>query len=228
MCGRYALGASAEDVAAEFGPLNDKLTSWQPLWSIAPTDVVPIVHERDGERTLDAARWDWSKPRSMGSGPLINARIEKLDTAFWRPAFRRRRCIVPLTGYYEWTGPKGAKQPHYLHSKGTKILAAAGLAWDVTIDGQPHRCVVIVTRRAQDAAGTVHDRMPALLDDDLRQAWLDPTPLTDPPAREQLLDAIDLSSQRLASSVSSRMVDRKVNSVQRINPADPRLIEPIL
>lgn len=96
------------------------------------------------------------------------------------------------------------------------------------IDGQQHRYVLIPwTRRAQNAAEAVHDRMPALIDEHLRQAWLDPRPLTDPPAREQLLDALDLSSQRLASSVSSRMVDRKVSSVQRIDPADPLLIEPI-
>lgn len=230
MCGRYAVGASAEDIEAEFGPLNEKLPTWQPLWSIAPTDQVPIVHEQSAahERVAELAHWDWPKPPSMPRGrPLINARIEKLDSSFWRAAFRRSRCIVPMSGYYEWTGQAGSKQAHYLHSEDGRLVAAAGLTWTANIQGRSQRVTVVVTRRSQDAAGAVHDRMPAGLDDDLRQAWLDPSPLTDPRAREQLLDALDLSSQRLASSVVSHMVDRKVNSVQRVDPRDRRLITPI-
>lgn len=232
MCGRYAVGASASDLGAEFGPLNDKITSWHPLWSVAPTNDVPIVHEQHDGRALELARWDWPKPSTMRSrGPIINARIEKLDGSFWARAFRRARCIVPLTGYYEWTGAKGDKQPHYLYSSTADehpaLLAAAGLTWTVEIAGDRQRVVVIVTRAARDAAGRVHDRMPAMLDQDLRSAWLDPTVLTDQEARTDLIDGLKTSSERLASSVVSHKVDRRVSSVQRIDPRDRTLIDPI-
>lgn len=91
--------------------------------------------------------------------PVINARIEKLDTAFWVPAFSAARVVVPMSGYYEWTGEKGDKTPHFLHGDG--LLAAAGLTWSIEVKGEKTRCFVVITREACDAGGEVHDRMPA-------------------------------------------------------------------
>ena len=68
-------------------------------------------------------------------------------------------------GYYEWTGPKGAKQPHFIHND--ELLAAAGLTWTMDVARERHRVFVVVTREARDASGDVHDRMPAFLTPDL-------------------------------------------------------------
>lgn len=225
MCGRYAVSATADDLASQYGTLNEKLPAWSPLYSIAPTNLVPVIHEQAPQlgRVLDLARWDWPKPASMPrGGPIINARMERLDTTFWRGPFGRSRCIVPMSGYFEWTGAAGSKQPHFL--SGDELLSAAGLTWTADVAGVRQRVTVVVTRRSQDAAGQIHDRMPAFLDDDLLDTWLDPDPLTDRTERQQLLDTLDLTSQRIASTVRSRLVDRRVNSVRSIDPTDPTLI----
>lgn len=101
---------------------------------------------------------------------LINARIEKIDSGFWAPAFTAARCVVPMRGYYEWTGEKGDKTPHYLHGDG--LLAAAGLTWSMDVKGEHVRCFVVITRKARDAGRTVHDRMPAFLAPDAMDATL--------------------------------------------------------
>lgn len=148
--------------------------------------------------------------------------MERLDTAFWRGPFGRSQCIVPMSGYFEWTGTAGSKQSHFL--SGNELLSAAGLIWTADVTGVRQRVTMVITRRSQDAAGEIHDRMPAFLDDDLLDAWLDPDPLTDRAKRQQLRDALDLASQRIASTVRSWLVDRRVNSVRSIDPTDPTLI----
>lgn len=237
MCGRFALDSTTDQLIREFVAAGGRLEDWTPTYSIAPTTLAPIVLERpvDGapSRELELAKWDWPKPPGRPAGaPIINARIEKLAERFWVGAFSSSRALIPMGGYLEWTGEKGDKQPHYLHGDG--VLAAAGLAWTIDIDGRRQRVFVVITREARDASGEVHDRMPAFVDESLWDEWLSPEPLTiqgDPAAsrrrREALLEQLDASSAAIASTIRTHLVDRRVNNSRTVDPYDPTLIEPL-
>lgn len=243
MCGRYALRDDVDQLIREFvaaggRPDEWRPEGWQPTYSIAPTTWAPIVRERvvDDERVreLTLAQWDWERKPSMPrGGPIINATIEKLDGSFWGAAFSSSRCIVPMTGYFEWTGEKGDKTPHFLHADGT--LAAAGLTWSFgAADGTRRRAFVVVTREARDASGEIHDRMPAFVDDELLEAWLSPVPLTiagDAAAsrrrRAELLEQLDVSSAAIASTIRTHVVDRRVNNSRSVDRYDSTILDPV-
>ncbi|MFE2772315.1 SOS response-associated peptidase [Microbacterium resistens] len=228
MCGRFAMDAHTDELIQEFvaggGDPQDWWKEWHGSYSIAPTDSAPIVRDRGEGRFLELVRWDWQKPPSRPTGaPIINARIEKLATGFWAPAFTAARVVVPMRGYFEWTGEKGSKVPHFLHGDG--LLAAAGLTWSMDVKGERLRCFVVVTREARDAGGEVHDRMPAFLTPDAMEAWLEPVKL-DRGGRDEMLATLDASSAAVASSIRQYVVDRKVNNSRTVDPTDPTLIEP--
>lgn len=228
MCGRFAMDAKTDELIQEFvaegGKPEDWWKSWHGSYSIAPTDDAPIVRDRGDGRFLELVRWDWQKPPSRPKGaPIINARIEKLVTGFWAPAFTAARCVVPMRGYFEWTGEKGNKTPHFLHGDG--LLAAAGLTWSMDVHGEHVRCFVVITREARDAGGEVHDRMPAFLTPDAMDAWLEPVKL-DRPGRENMLATLDGSSAAVASTIQQYIVDRKVNNSRTADSDDPTLIQP--
>ncbi|SUE27771.1 Uncharacterised ACR, COG2135 [Nocardia farcinica] len=230
MCGRFAMDAKTDELIQEFvaqgGKPEDWWKHWQGSYSIAPTDPAPIVRDRGDGRILELVRWDWGKPPNRPAGaPIINARIEKLDTGFWLPAFSAARCVVPMRGYYEWTGPKGDKTPHFLHADDNGLLAAAGLTWSMQVKGEKVRCFVVVTREARDAGGEVHDRMPAFLTGEAMDAWLQPVSL-EAGDRQEMLALLDGSSTAVASTIRQHVVDRRVNSVRTADPSDPGLIAP--
>jgi putative SOS response-associated peptidase YedK len=238
MCGRFAINKQTDDLVREFVASGGRAEDWAGSYSVAPTTTAPIVREvlTDGgniERELDLARWDWPKPPNRPSGaPIINARMEKLPTGFWVGAFSQSRCIVPMVGYYEWTGEKGDKTPHYIHAAG--VLAAAGLTWTAEVKGERKRVFVVVTREARDASGEVHDRMPAFLTPDLWDRWLSPVTLTEAgdtaaskANRLQLLDELEHSSSAVASTMRTHIVDRRVNNSRTAAPNDAGLIEPV-
>lgn len=229
MCGRFAMDAKTDELIQEFvangGDPQDWWNEWHGSYSIAPTDPAPIVRDRGDGRFLELVRWDWEKPKNMRPGaPLINARVEKLATGFWAPAFTAARCVVPMSGYFEWTGEKGAKIPHYLHGDG--LLAAAGLTWSMDAKGEQTRCFVVVTREARDAGGEVHDRMPAFLTPEAMDAWLEPVKL-DRPGREEMLALLDGSSTAIASTIEQYVVDRKVNNSRTVDRDDPAVVQPV-
>lgn len=223
------MDAKTDELIQEFvangGDPQDWWNEWHGSYSIAPTDPAPIVRDRGDGRFLELVRWDWEKPKNMRPGaPLINARVEKLATGFWAPAFTAARCVVPMSGYFEWTGEKGAKIPHYLHGDG--LLAAAGLTWSMDAKGEQTRCFVVVTREARDAGGEVHDRMPAFLTPEAMDAWLEPVKL-DRPGREEMLALLDGSSTAIASTIEQYVVDRKVNNSRTVDRDDPAVVQPV-
>jgi putative SOS response-associated peptidase YedK len=229
MCGRFAMDATIDDLIRQFvidgGRPEDWWREFHGSYSIAPTDDAVIVRDRGEGRLLELVRWDWQKPANRPKGPpMINARIEKLATGFWAPAFTAARCVVPMRGYFEWTGEKGDKTPHFLHGDG--LLAAAGLTWSMQLPtGESARCFVVITRQAQDAGGEVHDRMPAFLTPGAVDEWLEPAKL-DRDGREGMLALLDASSVEVASTITQYVVDRKVNSTRAVDPSDPTVIEP--
>lgn len=233
MCGRFALDEHVNTLIADFVATGGDYREWVPSFSIAPTNRVPIVRERSGEtgdtaRSLDLARWGfrpgWAKP---GGPAPINARMETLATnGMFRGAFASQRCLVPMSGYFEWTQEADGKQPHYIH--GTGILAAAGLYAARKEDDEWELSFTIATREATDASGQVHDRMPVFLERDTWADWLNPAKAGTPDAADgALLQAMmDESSLAVAATLHTHAVDRKLNNTRTVDRTDETLIEP--
>lgn len=204
MCSRYSLTAPPEAVRAYFATAN--ALEFPARYNIAPTQPVLIVRRTlAGEREQYLVRWglipSWVKdPRDFTT--LINARSE---TAAEKPSFRgsmrHRRCIVPATGFYEWTGKPGAKQPHLFRPRNGDVMALAGLAehW-VGADGSELETMAILTTSANATMAPYHDRMPVILAPEHFDVWLDCTSGTSKfaesllgPAPADLLEVIDVS-----------------------------------
>jgi putative SOS response-associated peptidase YedK len=180
MCGRYRLTAKERYIRDHFG-LGEDL-SWAPRWNIAPTQKVPIVRQDRNEpkRTFSLVRWGlipaWAKDASIGF-KTINGMSE---TAAEKPAFRgamkRRRCLIPADGFYEWARISSKeKQPYSFGMIDDSVFAFAGL-WERWRDpaGEIVETCTILTTPPNSLVSDVHDRMPAILKPDDYDLWLDP------------------------------------------------------
>jgi putative SOS response-associated peptidase YedK len=237
MCGRFALDKKTDDLLQAFVAEGNNYEDWIPSYSLAPTDPIPIVRERKHSdsglvaRTIDSAVWDFH-PVFMRDAkrPQFNARIETVATnGLWKGAFASSRCIVPMRGYYEWAdleeNGKKVKQPHFIHGE-RDVLAAAGVYTVRKVDDDWVVSTAIITREATDASGEVHDRMPVFLVPGVYDEWLNPAKLTSDAEREHLLSLLDVVSDRVASTMTTYEVDRRVNNSRTADPGDPGLIAP--
>lgn len=234
MCGRYALDAKTDELIKEFVAAGGDYRDWQPSYSIAPTNQTPIVRERvdrdSGElkRTLDVVRWDfWPAFIDSKKKPNFNARIENLATSgLWKGAFASSRALAPMRGYYEWTGERGSKQPHFLHDSSGDLLAAAAIYTARRVGEEWVMSTAIITREARDASGEIHDRMPVFLERNVWDEWLQPDKL-DADGKTRMLDVLSTESERMAQRIAVYDVDPKVNSTARADPRDATLIQPV-
>jgi putative SOS response-associated peptidase YedK len=184
MCGRYSDAAELTDIRLTFEVKQVELfREWKPTYNITPSyrpgfEQLMVVATREGERALRLGRF-WMIPPSFGR-PLnellssFNARGEELaKKPLWRAAFRGARCLVPATGWREFTGTTGHKQPHHFHL-GHSLLAFAGLSsrW-TSPEGEVVDSFAIVTTAASPAVETIHDRMPLVLPKESYGTWLD-------------------------------------------------------
>jgi putative SOS response-associated peptidase YedK len=142
MCGRFTQHYTWKDVHSFLSLFGDLGTprNLQPRYNIAPTDFIDVVTSRIRDREIVGReivpiRWGliptwWKKPRKDVPA-TFNARAETVaEKPMFRGAFKYRRCIIPASGFYEWTGGKGARQPHlFTAADGSPVLAFAGL-WD--------------------------------------------------------------------------------------------------
>jgi putative SOS response-associated peptidase YedK len=222
MCGRFTLRTPAGDLARHFDCAFDPLSA---RFNIAPTQIVTAVRREDAEspRRLDRLRWglvpSWAKDPSIGNR-MINARAETVaEKPAFRVALRRRRCLIPADGYYEWLKQGTAKQPFCFHLRDNGPFAFAGL-WEIWRGGtedEPVRSCTIITTEASQLARPIHDRMPAILEPADYAAWLDPT-LQDPASLKPLLHPFE--SPQLVVHPVSTFVNRPQND-------DPRCVEPV-
>ena len=180
MCGRFTQHHDTAAVADRFG-VQGILFDAVPRYNIAPTQPVSAILEvaQTGERFLDLLRWglvpSWAKDSAIGN-KMINARSE---TVAEKPAFRtslkRRRCLIPTDGFYEWDKTGGTRQPYHFRRKDGELFGFAGL-WDewTAPDGSPLRTCTILTTAANAVVGPYHDRMPVILRSaDAEERWLD-------------------------------------------------------
>ena len=165
MCGRYMLARDAQSLAEEFGiEAPERLA---PRYNIAPTQPALIVREVDKRRVATLVRWGlvpfWADDIAIGNR-MINARAETVaEKPAFRAAFRRRRCLVPADGYYEWQTRDGRKQPYLIKPADGGCFALAGLWEHWQRDGNELETMSLLTCAANQALSAIHDRMPVVI-----------------------------------------------------------------
>lgn len=177
MCSRYFLDADGNVIAYAFRvPALDAI---RRRFNIAPSQEAPVIRGGAGGAGREVAmlRWglvpSWAKDPSVGSR-MINARSETAAAKpAFRDAFRSRRCAVPASGFYEWTGEAKRRVPHAITVEGRPLIAFAGL-WESWKDGagKPLETYTILTTAANGFVSPMHDRMPAILAEGDLDAWL--------------------------------------------------------
>ncbi|CAN5617560.1 SOS response-associated peptidase [soil metagenome] len=240
MCGRFVVAGAAADLVALFDVdlPADQLPG--PSWNIAPTDQVPIILDSipKGDdagdppvRRLESARWglvpSWAKDIKVGV-TAFNARIESAaEKPHFATAVKKRRALVPATGYYEWRTVDGVKTPHFIHLPDGELLVFAGLYewWRNPAEGDdsPNKWVLstsILTREAASELATIHERRPVFLSPELIEEWVDPHT----EGTVELLDEVSAGGVEQAERVEFYEVDRAVGNVRNNSP---QLMEPI-
>lgn len=177
MCGRFTLATPAERIAEHFQLASVPVLA--PHYNIAPSQSIAAIRAAGPQRELVWLRWGlvpaWAKDPNIGY-KMINARAESLaERPAYRTAFRRRRCLVPADGFYEWKGTGRGKQPYHIRRRDRGPFAIAGL-WEhwKSPAGDIIESVTLVTTAANALLAPVHDRMPVLLAPESYGSWLDP------------------------------------------------------
>lgn len=240
MCGRFAVTTDPPLLAEKIKAIDEATSALKddarPNYNVAPTTAISTVVKRHTEpedestRRVRLMRWGlvppWAKTADGGGpdtkGPLlINARSDKLTTSpVFRNSAKNKRCLVPMDGWYEWQGQKGAKTPFFMYAGDGEPLFMAGLwsTWrpkDAPKDAAPLLSCTIITTDAAGPLSEIHDRMPLTISAGDWDRWLDP----DAPIDEGLLRGHgDLDR------IEIREVSRLVNSVRNNGP---ELIEPV-
>jgi putative SOS response-associated peptidase YedK len=180
MCGRFTITRrDGNSLAAELGVPADSFADYRPRYNVAPTQKHFIVRIKYENREVIPATWglvrSGSKDASMAA-KCINARSETIEArSAFRDAFHKRRCVVPADGFFEWTGPKTARQPTWFHREDSGLLLFAGLyeAWQKEA-GAWETTFTILTTTANALLASYHDRMPVILADREADDWMDP------------------------------------------------------
>lgn len=158
-----------------------------------------------------------------GRSPRINARLETVATnGLFRGAFASSRCVVPMTGYFEWEEVEDGKQPYFISSP-SPVLVAAGLQAAYRDENDEWRSTfTIITREARDASGEIHDRMPVFLEDDMIDRWISAEKIED---KVGMVHELDESSAAVAGTITTWPVSRDVNNVRKLDRSAPDLIK---
>jgi putative SOS response-associated peptidase YedK len=186
MCGRFTLDTNESDLAQQFAvEVNESISS---RYNIAPSQpILTIKQDEASRRSLAKMQWglvpNWVKDLDSWKSNLINARAETvMEKPSFRGAFKHRPCLIPVSGFYEWTKDK---QPYYFQVQEGQLFALAGL-WELWSHGEDELITcTIITTKANTEAAKVHHRMPVIIQPQNYDSWLGE--LDD---RKQLLDAL--------------------------------------
>lgn len=182
MCGRFVSSTPADELAAYFDADPPPEAALESSWNVAPTNDIYVVLEDGGVRRVAPHHWGlvpvWAKSPAIGN-KMINARAEGLsEKNAFKHAFKRRRCIVPVDGFYEWRKVPGqkVKQPYFIARPDGEPLAFAGL-WEEwkgpDRSGEERlRSATIITTEPNELMATIHDRMPVILPPSAWGEWL--------------------------------------------------------
>ena len=222
MCGRVYQTYSDEELYFRYMSRRPEIPfGWSPVYNLCPTQDSPIVRIVSGEIQIDRMRWQLvpaTEPVFSTKLSTINARSEGI---FSRPLYRdlviRQRCIVPVSGFYEWKRSGELRRPFRIHLRDEAIMSFAGI-WDTWRPGtsEERRSFSILTTSANDFMRDIHNRMPVILDRSHEAAWLDPA-IRDRAVLEEMLQPCS-SSWLDAVEVSSLVNSPKNNSPEVLRP----------
>jgi putative SOS response-associated peptidase YedK len=184
---------------------------------MAPSEPILAVRQAGGRRQAALLRWGLIRPGSEDAKAPINLRLESAARGAMKSTLRDRRCIVPMTGFYEWKKAGKARQPYNVRRKDGAVFGVAGL-WERLEGGElePLESCLVLTMAANGVVDPIHDRMPVILDPASYGSWLAPTPRE----ASELVKGLDVLSE---DSLESYPVSALVN---RAGVEDPRCLEP--
>jgi putative SOS response-associated peptidase YedK len=178
MCGRFVLVTDLTKITEKFA-IGKMASDFQPNWNISPGQYIPAVVQRDGQNILESFLWglipSWSKDPSIGN-KMFNARAETVDKKpSFRDAFKKRRCLIPADGFYEWQKLEKMKKPFRFSLKSEKPFGLAGLyeTWISPEKKQINTCTIITTD-SNELIQSIHNRMPVIVKKELEDFWIDP------------------------------------------------------
>jgi putative SOS response-associated peptidase YedK len=180
VCGRFGLFVTPEVLEEYFALEALAPLVPAPRYNLTPGQAIVAVREHEGQRSAAALMWGlipfWAKDATIGRR-LVNARLDSLAAKpAFREAWQRRRCLIPASGFYEWSEPRGGrKRPYFIRPASEPLFALGGL-WERwrTPSGEKLETCVIVTTDANAELAAIHDRMPLLIPRDAHALWLDP------------------------------------------------------
>ena len=203
-----------------------------PRFNVAPTDQVPVIFQKNGERLLEPMRWGLMPFRTAsmrGRTALddqgksiftpINARAETVHShGSFKRSFEKRRCVIPAGGFYEWKKAGAAKVPHWIYLKDGSWMGFAGIyTWWKSPEGRWVPSCTIITTSPNSFMERIHDRMPVILTDGAYDIWLDPQ-------NEDLSDLKEVLLPYPAGQMEAHTVAPLVNKVANDGP---ELIQPM-
>jgi putative SOS response-associated peptidase YedK len=220
VCGRFTLSTPPTEIADHFG--LDEEPTLEARFNVAPGQSIATVSGsgEDNRPVLSLRRWglvpSWAKDSKIGNR-LVNARAETVaEKPSFRSALRRRRCLVPADGFYEWAGSKGSKQPYFIGLEGRGLFAFAGL-WERWTDpeGEPLESCTLLTTAAGERLRALHHRMPVIVDPADYGLWMDPD-IEEPDLVSPVID------RNLGGALEFYPTSQHVNDVRH---DDPRCLE---
>ncbi len=211
MCGRYTLQANPEELAKQFSATIDDASLFKPRYNIAPSQSVAVVLLKPDTTQRELVQLHWGLIPSWAKDPkvsysTINAKAEtEAEKPVFRSAFRKRRCLIPASGFYEWQQEGKQKQPMYIRLKDHHPFAFAGLweHWEPKGRGAIESCT-IVTTDANAFMLPIHNRMPVILASQDYDHWLDPA--------AQTLSLLALLKPYAADDLEAYAVSKMVNN----------------
>jgi putative SOS response-associated peptidase YedK len=224
MCGRSTYRLTWEEIVRLYRlTLDQPAQNTRARYNVCPTTTIDTIVARDGNRELVPMCWGlvpswWSKPLKELRLATFNARAETVaEKPMFRGAFKRTRCLIPVSGYYEWRDTPNGKQPWYFTARdGSPALTIAGL-WDEWRDresGETLRSCTMIITEPNTFVAEVHDRMPVLLAEEGFEPWL------------SWKAGLELLKPAPDDLLQKWPVSRRVNS-SRASDDDPTLIEEI-
>ncbi|MDQ3635861.1 MAG: SOS response-associated peptidase [Aridibacter sp.] len=214
MCGRFTQKNDKKTVEKKFDVEISKTKLFNKSYNIAPTQIIGAIRVIENAREYANLKWGliphWSKDDSFAS-KLINARAETLaEKASFRDAYKKRRCLIPASGFYEWEKTANGKQPHYFYLKDKGVFGFGGL-WEEWLDkesGELIETFTIITTEANEVLEPIHNRMPVIIKENDYEKWLN----------ESVSNITDLLKPFDANKMTSNTVSKAVNTPTNNSP----------
>jgi len=232
MCGRAYSTYTDEELHFRYlnrkgwrWPVNSSIPSSPPNYNMCPTQLSLVLSVSDGALSFRLMRWGlvpgWAKTvKDADKYSMINAKSEEVtEKRSFKSAFQKRRCIVPVSGFYEWKRSGDSKQPYAIHLKDEPIMSLAGVweHWESKENGEIVDSFCLMTTAANSFMREIHTRMPVILSPEQEQDWLDPE-ITDSSETFPLLAPCE--PELLTAYPVSALVNSPKNN-------SPKLLEPL-